>query len=311
MEPSPHRRSVVSLLAYPATLPQRQRFTYTPSLQDRHGRLLKNRNHSVHSNDSRGHWAQDCKKITDITERVERLKRANRCFLCLNRGHTASNCGKKGKAKCAKCKKFHHISICDEGKRTKTQVAQTNFTSVGRIEVTSPGFTYLQTAQVRITGPTGLSRLTRCVLDGGSQSSFIATSLIDDLKLQAINEKELTVCTFESQSTRSSRLRLVRFNMKGVWTHSSVSITAYESVHALSAQPAVPQDVKNLAYTRRLKLADPKTGSQEDIPVEILIGGDHYWKVIKDSSPIRISPSAVLVPSTFGWILSGIDPGHM
>jgi hypothetical protein len=143
--------------------------------------------------DSRGHWAQDCKKITDITERVEKLKRANWCFLCLNRGHTTSNCGKKGKTKCAKCNKSHHISICDEGNRTKTPATQTNFTFVGRIEVTSPGFTYLQTAQVWITGPTGLSRLTRCVLDRGSQSSFIAESLIDDLKLQAINEEKLTV----------------------------------------------------------------------------------------------------------------------
>jgi len=132
--------------------------------------------------DSRGHWGEDCTKITDIADRTERLKKANRCFFCLNRGHTASNCGKKGKAKCAKCKKSHHVSICDDTNKTKAPATQTNFTSVGGIEVTSPGFTYLKTAQVWITGPTWLSRLTRCVLDGESQSSFIAASLIDDLK---------------------------------------------------------------------------------------------------------------------------------
>ena len=97
--------------------------------------------------DSRGHWAQDSKKITNITEGIERL-RANRCFLCFNRGHTASNCGKNGKATHARCKKSHHISVCDDGSRTKAPAAQTNFTSVGRIEVTSPGFTYLQTARL-------------------------------------------------------------------------------------------------------------------------------------------------------------------
>jgi hypothetical protein len=150
--------------------------------------------------DSRGHWAQDCTKITDLADRIEGLKKANRCFLCLNRGHTALNCGKKGKAKCAQCKKSHHISICDDGNKTKVQATQTNFTSVGGIEVTLPGFTYLQTAQVSITGPTGFSRLNRCVLDGGGQSSFVAASLIDDLKLEAISERELTVCAFESQS---------------------------------------------------------------------------------------------------------------
>jgi hypothetical protein len=99
-------------------------------------------------------------------------------------------------------------------------------------------------------GPTGLSRLTRCMLDSGSQSSFIAAHLTDDLKLQAINERELNVCAFELPSTQSSRRRLVRFDMKGVWTHSVVSITAYESAHTLLAQPAVPQDIKTLVSAR-------------------------------------------------------------
>ena len=90
--------------------------------------------------------------------------------------------------------------------------------------------------------------------------------------------------------------------MKGVWTHSLVSITAYESDQVLSAQPPVPLDTKTLASARKLQLADPKTHSQEDIPVEILIGGDHYWKLVKDSPPKRISTSAVLDPTTLGWI---------
>ena len=89
--------------------------------------------------------------------------------------------------------------------------------------------------------------------------------------------------------------------MKGVWTNSAVSITAYVSTHALSAQPAVPQDVTTFAHARKLQLADPKTYSQEDVLVEILIGGDHYWKIVKNSPPIRISTSAVLIPTALGW----------
>jgi hypothetical protein len=41
----------------------------------------------------------------------------------------------------------------------------------------------------------------------------------------------------------------------------------------LSAQPAVPQDVKTLAYASKLHLADPK--AQEDILVEVIISGSH------------------------------------
>jgi hypothetical protein len=35
------------------------------------------------------------------------------------------------------------------------------------------------------------------VLDGGNQSSFVAASLIEDLKLEAISERELTLFAFE------------------------------------------------------------------------------------------------------------------
>jgi len=118
--------------------------------------------------------------------------------------------------------------------------------------------------------PTRLSRLTRCVLDAGSQ-----LRLSRHLKLQAINEREVTVCAFASQSSQSSRRELVRFNMRGIWTHFAVSIIAFESAHVLSAQPAVPQNVQILAYARKLQLDEPKSHSQEVIPVEILIGGDH------------------------------------
>jgi hypothetical protein len=47
--------------------------------------------------ENRGHWAQDCKDVTDVKDRKEKLKLASRCFLCLNRGHSPKNCSKKGK----------------------------------------------------------------------------------------------------------------------------------------------------------------------------------------------------------------------
>jgi hypothetical protein len=92
--------------------------------------------------------------------------------------------------------------------------------------------------------------------------------------------------------------------MKGIWKYSADSITAYKSTRALSAQPALPQDVTSLAHACKHQLADPKTYSQDDVPVEILIGGDHYWKIVKDCPPIRISTSKVLIRTEFGWILS-------
>ena len=259
--------------------------------------------------ESRGHWAQDCKRVVDIGERIDKLKRANRCFLCLNRGHTSSNCRKKGKVQCAKCRKSHHQSLCDESTNTISPAATSSITSVRKIDVHTPAFTYLQTARVWITGPTGLRRLTRCVLDGGSQSSFITDNLIEDLRLRIIEHRELNISTFESQSALSSHRRLVHFNITGAWSNCTIPISAFESAQTLSPQPAVPQEVRTLAHGRRIQLADPKTDTMDELPVEILIGGDSYWKVVKDSSPIRISESLVLIPSIFGWVLSGNRSG--
>ena len=70
----------------------------------------------------------------------------------------------------------------DAGTAT-TPSRETTPTTIGKI-VTSPNFAYLRTARIRVIGPTGLSKLTRCVLNGGSQSSYIAKTLIDDLKLE-------------------------------------------------------------------------------------------------------------------------------
>ena len=187
---------------------------------------------------------------------------------------------------------------------TSRRTGQITSASVGRVDTSSPDFIYQQTARVWITGPTGRSRLTRCVLDGGSQCSFVARSIIDDLQLEVIDQRDLSVTAFESHPTAPSWRRLVRFIMRGVRTRFSTSLTAFESTHAFSHHPVVPRDIKTLAYSRKLQLADPP-GDPEKLPIEILIGGDHYWEIIKDNSPIRLSPSVVLLPSKLGWILSG------
>ena len=101
---------------------------------------------------------------------------------------------------------------------TSRRTGQITSASVGRVDTSSPDFIYQQTARVWITGPTGRSRLTRCVLDGGSQCSFVARSIIDDLQLEVIDQRDLSVTAFESHPTATSWRRLVPFTMRGVRT---------------------------------------------------------------------------------------------
>jgi hypothetical protein len=111
--------------------------------------------------ESKGHWAQECKKVTEVSDRREKLKSAH-CFLCLNRGHNARVCSKRGRASCTRCKGEHHRSICNETGAITTPIKDTAPTTVGKIDVAPTGFTYLQTARIWVIRPTGLSKLTRC-----------------------------------------------------------------------------------------------------------------------------------------------------
>jgi len=87
---------------------------------------------------------------------------------------------------------------------------------------------------------------------------------------------------FESQLVPLSQRILLRFNVTAIRSNNTNPISAFESAHRLSPQPVVLQEVGNLARGRRIRLADPKTNIQEDLPVEFLIGGDSYCKVIKE-----------------------------
>jgi hypothetical protein len=86
-----------------------------------------------------------------------------------------------------------------------------------------------------------------------------------------------------------------------------MTITALESAYEFLPQTMVPRDISMMTHAHKLQFSD--TGEQEDLPIEILVGGDHHWKIVKDGPPLRISPSVVLLPSKLGWILSGNPSG--
>ena len=165
-----------------------------------------------------------------MTDRREKLKSALRCFLCLNRGHNAKACNKRDKASCRKYRVVHHRSICNDA-GTTTRATETTPTTVGRLDVAPSKFTYLQTARVRVVGPTGLSKLTSCVLDSGSQTSFVSTSIIDALKLDVIERRNLAVSAFESSSVSSRSRRLFCLDLRGIWINFNTIIIAFESAY--------------------------------------------------------------------------------
>ncbi|GFR13568.1 integrase catalytic domain-containing protein [Trichonephila clavata] len=194
--------------------------------------------------------------------------------------------------------KKHHVSIC----KTPTN-EQSAITSTNKIDTSTYNYVHLQTARVFITGSNGITKLTRCLLDG-SQSSFISSDLVHTLNLPVISTGSLDLQAFESPTSFSYKRREVQFQLSSIWDKSKVNVIAFESSNRYASNPSSPTDVSRFAKSKRMKLADPDD-SLSSLPIEILNGADFYWNVMHSDAPVKLSDFLALVPSSFGWILSG------
>ncbi|GBM19375.1 hypothetical protein AVEN_196006-1 [Araneus ventricosus] len=230
-------------------------------------------------------WPQDCKSVTDIDVSVQKLKTAGRCFLCTNRGHVRS-CPRKDKAFCIKYKREHHVSICKNSNPDLIPLTAEN-----EVNIFVSNVTHLQTAKLFITGPTGITKLTRCILDGGSQSSFVFTRLIDILNLKVISTDNIEVRGIESHSRETQPRRRVQLELFSIWSKSSVSLSAFESSNTHVPHQTVPTEITLFARQQKLKLADPYEKT-DNFPIEILIEADFYWTVMTVKLPKKLTESS-------------------
>ena len=92
----------------------------------------------------------------------------------------------------------------------------------------------------------------------------------------------MIITPFESTAPARHPRRLVQFTLKGIWAKTTLTITAFDSAHIYSTNPPIPHDISALHCTRDLRLADPNDSSP-GLPIQVLRGGDHYWKLIKDT----------------------------
>ena len=109
---------------------------------------------------------------------------------------------------------------------------------MNQIDTELHDFTHLQTARIWITGPTGLKKLTRCLLDSGSQTIFIHTSLVDQPHLSVVDKRDAIITRFESTAPILHSRRLVQFTLQGIWAKTTVTVTALEIAHIV----ATPND---------------------------------------------------------------------
>ncbi|GFR26583.1 uncharacterized protein TNCT_641991 [Trichonephila clavata] len=137
------------------------------------------------------------------------------------------------------------FSIC----KTPTN-EQSATTSTNKIDTSTCNFVHLQTARVFITGSNGITKLTRCLLKGGSQSSFISSDLVDTLNLPVISFEPLDLQAYESPTSFSHKRRQVQFQLSSIWDKSKVNVIALESSNRYASHPSSPTDISRFAKSK-------------------------------------------------------------
>ena len=143
----------------------------------------------------------------------------------------------------------------------------------------------------------------RLILDSRGQKTYVTQQLKESLGLKPIAREKLCLKTFGSDYNNLKTVDIVNVRLKNVENDLSVIITAH--VVPLICSPLNYQAVQFAKQNHR-HLADvvlSERASEENLPVDILIGADQYWNIA--NGEIRRGTSGPVAMNTkFGWTLS-------
>ncbi|XP_055714211.1 uncharacterized protein LOC129808457 [Phlebotomus papatasi] len=180
----------------------------------------------------------------------------------------------------------------------------TNMSSLHCVEEIGGNVTrvLLATAMVRVLDSHNQVHWCRAILDAGSQVNLVTTRLCQRLRLPlqtanfivegvgsinqpAKHQVSLTILTNYEENCKSLSLNcLVMRRVAG----------NQPNWDALSLNPPIP---------RGLQLADPQWN--HSMSVDLLIGGELYWRIIKDDTQLLGPGQPMLKNSVFGWLIVG------
>lgn len=259
--------------------------------------------------DSANHKPEHCPD-NSVAARKEKLRKQGRCYVCLGQRHIAKFCRVKG-VLCALCGRRHHQSVCDQSEAQpdadsgSTDAVVSSVSSIVKLKANVQNTVLLQTVKAWIEGPAG-RKIIRCLLDGGSQRSFIHESVVKVLRLPVVRQETLHLHTFGSTSPITAQRNIVKVSLENVWhTQQRIEIEAVETPQVCTAVIKVPgEPIQEELKRKGLQLADFTLEGADDPELSVLIGADYYWRVVSGKVQ-RVTESLVAIESSFGWALQG------
>ncbi|XP_029171118.1 uncharacterized protein LOC114940560 [Nylanderia fulva] len=260
----------------------------------------------------RDHFIAYCEqyKKKTVSEKREAINTHQRCWNCLGR-HLLADC--KSHKACATCSGRHHTTLHDAfaavALPATASSSSTTTVHVARRPPRECGPALLATARVFVADRVGTRHAVRALIDPGSETSLIAESLAQRLRLPR---------------TPSS---VAIFGVGGIQTgvtHGRITATvsSRDGHFALAVLPLVfPRltvyggtsegEARSWPHLDGLELADPEFHRRD--AVELLLGADVYLDLALPEGFRRggpREPGALL--TRFGWVLLGVvGAGHV
>jgi len=163
----------------------------------------------------------------------------------------------------------------------------------------------LQTARIKICSPDNVERhlTARVILDTGSQRTYVTSRVKNYLQLPLKGTEQIIIKTFGSNADNLRTCELIELCLCN--DESNVKLTAL-TVPDICSQlnhQAIKIAQQKYPHLSGLPLAD--SADEDDGVIDVLIGSDHYWKIVTGEVIRGNEDEPTALHTMFGWILSG------